>query len=136
MRICCLKRCSKFTGEHPCRSVISTKMLCNFIEIALRHVCSPVNLLHIFRTTFYKITSGGLLLCTGKLDVEFMLGTCSSLFQIGCQMTHTCIIAWIFMRVQFMSSCTFILGSIFRKVSGIFRNNENRRYHGCFCRIF
>ena len=25
----------KFTGEHPCRSVISIKSLCNFIEIAL-----------------------------------------------------------------------------------------------------
>ena len=29
-----LKICSKFTGEHPCRSVISIKLLCNFIEIA------------------------------------------------------------------------------------------------------
>ena len=34
----------------------------NFIEIALSHGCSPVNLLHIFRTPFPKITSGGLLL--------------------------------------------------------------------------
>ena len=48
-----LKLCSKFTGEHPCRS-----MLCNFIEIAFRHQCSPVNLLHIFRTPFLKNTSG------------------------------------------------------------------------------
>ena len=30
-----LKICSKFRGEHPCRSVISIKLLCNFIEIAL-----------------------------------------------------------------------------------------------------
>ena len=37
-------------------------MLCNFIEIALRHGCSSVNLLHIFRTSFPKNTSGGLLL--------------------------------------------------------------------------
>ena len=49
-----LKICSKFTGEHPCRS--------NFIEITLRHRCSPVNLLHIFRTTFTKNTFGLLLL--------------------------------------------------------------------------
>ena len=27
-----------------------TEMLCNFIEITLRHGCSPVNLLHIFKT--------------------------------------------------------------------------------------
>ena len=43
---------SKFTGEHPCRSAISTKLLCNFIEIVLWHVCSPVNLLYISRTPF------------------------------------------------------------------------------------
>ena len=57
-----LKICSKFTGEHPCRSVISIKLLYNFIEITLRHGCSLVNLLRIFRTPFYKITSGWLLL--------------------------------------------------------------------------
>ena len=38
-----LKICSKVTGEHPCRSAISIKLLCNFIEISLRHSCSPVN---------------------------------------------------------------------------------------------
>ena len=51
-----------FTGEHPCRSVTSIKLLWNFIEIILLHVCSPVNLLHLFRTLFPKKTSGGLLL--------------------------------------------------------------------------
>ena len=57
-----LKKCSKFTGEHPCRSVILIKLLCNFIEIALRHGCSLVNLLHISRTLFLTNTSGRLLL--------------------------------------------------------------------------
>ena len=33
----------------------------NFIEFALRHGCSPVNLLHIFRTPFPRSTSGWLL---------------------------------------------------------------------------
>ena len=56
-----LKICSKFRGEHPCRSMISMKLLCNFIEIPLRHGCSLVNLLHIFGTLFLKNTSGGLL---------------------------------------------------------------------------
>ena len=46
--------CSKFTGEHLCRSVISIKLLCSFIENTLRHVCSPVNLMHIFRAPFFK----------------------------------------------------------------------------------
>ena len=34
-----LKKCSKFTGEHPCRSVISIKLLYNFIDMALRYGC-------------------------------------------------------------------------------------------------
>ena len=34
----------------------------NFIEMTLRHGCSPVNLLHIFRTPFPRNTSGWLLL--------------------------------------------------------------------------
>ena len=56
-----LEICSKFT-EHPCRIVISIKLLRNFIKIALWHGCSPVNLLYIFRTPFYKNIYGGLLL--------------------------------------------------------------------------
>ena len=57
-----LKICSKLTGEHPYRSAISIKLQSNFIEITLRHGCSPVNLLYIFRTPFLKNTSGRLLL--------------------------------------------------------------------------
>ena len=34
----------------------------NFIEIALPHGCSPVHLLHIFRTPFLRSTTGWLLL--------------------------------------------------------------------------
>ena len=50
-----LKICSKFTGEHPCQSAISIKLI--------RHGCSPVNLRHIFRTLFSRNTSGWLLQC-------------------------------------------------------------------------
>ena len=56
-----LKICSKFTREHPCRSVISLKLLCNFLEISFQHECSPVNVLHIFKAPFYKNSYGGLL---------------------------------------------------------------------------
>ena len=50
-------------------------MLCNFIEIALRHWCSPPNLLHIFRTPFSRNASEWLLLelnemCTGFKETE------------------------------------------------------------------
>ena len=34
----------------------------SFVEITLWHGCSPVNLVHIFRTPFYKNTYEGLLL--------------------------------------------------------------------------
>ena len=54
----CLKTSSKFTAEYPCRSLISIKLRWNFIEIALRNECSPVNLLHVFRTPLYKNTYG------------------------------------------------------------------------------
>ena len=57
-----LNICSKFTGEHPCQCTISIKLQSNFIEIALRHGSSPVDLLHIFRTIFLKDTSRGLFL--------------------------------------------------------------------------
>ena len=57
-----LKTCSKFKGEHLWRSNISIKLRDNFIEITLWHGCSPVNMLHIFRTPFPKNTSIELLL--------------------------------------------------------------------------
>ena len=50
-----LKICSKLTGEHPCRTVISIKLQSSFIEITVRHGCSPVNFLHNFRTPFLKM---------------------------------------------------------------------------------
>ena len=57
-----LKICSKFAGDYHCQSVVSVKLLCNFIEITLWHGCSTVNLLHIFRTPFLRNTSWWLLL--------------------------------------------------------------------------
>ena len=57
-----LKIYSKFTGEHLCRNAISIKLLGNFVEITLRHGCSPVNLLHILRTRLPKNSSWELLL--------------------------------------------------------------------------
>ena len=70
-----LKIRSKCTGEHPCQSAISIKLLCNLIEIALRHGCSSVDLLllHIFRTPFLKNTSGRLLPELGKGDKDIRL---------------------------------------------------------------
>ena len=53
LRKAVLEICWKFTGEHPCGSIISIELHCNFTEIPFRHGCSPVSLLHIFRTPFF-----------------------------------------------------------------------------------
>ena len=55
------KRCSQNIQKIYKRTPIS-KLLFNFIEITLRHGCSPLNLLYIFRTPLCKKTSGVLLL--------------------------------------------------------------------------
>ena len=57
-----LKMCSKFTGEHLRRSVISIKLHKQLYWNHTWHGCSPVNLLHILRTPFPMNTSGRLLL--------------------------------------------------------------------------
>ena len=57
-----LKICSKFPGENQCRSVILIKLPSNFIEITLRHGCSPVKLQLISRTLFPRNPSGWLFL--------------------------------------------------------------------------
>ena len=62
-----LKICNKLTGEHPCQCVISIMLQSNFVEIPLRHGCSPVSLLHIFRIPFPKNTSGWVLLYCSDL---------------------------------------------------------------------
>ena len=50
--------CSKFTGEH--HAEVWFQQSCK--AITLRYGCSPVNLLHVFRTPFPRNTSGWLLL--------------------------------------------------------------------------
>ena len=69
-----LKICGKYTGEHSCQTVISIKLQSSFIEITLRLGYSPVNLLHIFRTSFYNNTFGwaaSVMVSEKKLDDSF-----------------------------------------------------------------
>ena len=51
-------------------------MLYNFIETTLQHVCSPVNVLHIFRTPLPRSISGGLFL-------SFLRNTVFSMIRSG-----------------------------------------------------
>ena len=64
-----MKKCS----ENMQQIYRRTPMLrCDFneVEIALRHGCSPVNLLHIFRAPFPRKTSGWLLLLILSITVN------------------------------------------------------------------
>ena len=49
-----LKICSKFTGEHPCRSAISIKLQSTFIKTALQH--------GVFSCTLFPMNTSGRLL--------------------------------------------------------------------------
>ena len=55
-----MKRCSETMQQIYKRTPMSKQS--NFIEIALRHGCSLVYLLHVFRIPFLKNNSEGLLL--------------------------------------------------------------------------
>ena len=65
-----------------------TKLQSNFIEIRLRHGCSPINLLHIFRKTFPKNTSRWLLLMLSTLSAINRLPRCSFLAGLHPQRGH------------------------------------------------
>ena len=62
-----LKICSNFIRVHLCRSAISIKLQSKFIKIALKHGCSLVNWLHIFRKNLFLGTLGELLLEKGLI---------------------------------------------------------------------
>ena len=66
-----VKICSKFKGEHPYQNAISIKLQSNFIEITIRHGCSPVNLPHLLRTPFPKNSSGWLLVASVLSKIMF-----------------------------------------------------------------
>ena len=69
----------------PYQSVISMKLLCDFIEITLRHGCSPVDLLHVFRAPFHKNTYGEMLL---KNIVQHSIGTLNFLKVSDCNLQN------------------------------------------------
>ena len=56
------KICSKFTGETPMLKCDFNKFANQLYWNHTRHGCSPVNLLHIFRTPFPKNISGWLIM--------------------------------------------------------------------------
>ena len=71
-----LKIFSNFAREHPCRSASSIKLLYNFIEIALRHGRSLVNLLLFLHLYFcvkkvqFKSRSNYIWYWSGVLDFK------------------------------------------------------------------
>ena len=76
-----LKICSKFTGEHPCRIAISIKLQskATLLNSHISIGCLSVNLLLIFKTPFFKKTTGRLLLlaicCANQLTSFYIRAT-------------------------------------------------------------
>ena len=66
----------KFTGEHPCQSAISIKLQINFIEVTLRHGCSPVNLLRILGNLILKTPLTGYFSNYAVFRYESLNSTC------------------------------------------------------------
>ena len=69
------KRCSEIMQQIYRRAPMPkrdfNKVASSFIEMAFQHGCSPINLLHIFRTPFPQKTSGWLLLKSPKNKISF-----------------------------------------------------------------
>ena len=62
----CLENMQQIYRRTPMPKCDFNKVTKQLYWIELRHGCSPVHLLHIFRTVFPKNTSEGLLLCLLK----------------------------------------------------------------------
>ena len=69
----------RYTKQTQCLR-FSSSLQNNFIEISLRHGCSPVNLLHIFRATSPRNTSGSLL-TSGIHSINSKFGISSSVIE-------------------------------------------------------
>ena len=125
-----LKICNKFTKEHPCRSEISKKLLCKFLEIALRHGCSPVTLLHIFRTPLPENTSGWLLLYSVKK--VFFLNFAKFTGKLLCQsLFFNKVVGWSLQLYQKEALAQVLSGELYKN----FKNNFflKNTSGGCFC---
>ena len=79
------------------------KVVCNFIEIALWHGCSPVNLLHIFRTPFSKNTSGWLLLIDSSKTFD-IIDHLLLLKRLEMYFVNTTNLAWFYGRKQYLKT--------------------------------
>ena len=104
------KRCSENMQQIYRRT---PKLFFNFIDNTLRHGCSPLKLLHIFRTTFYKNAYGGLLLfCASKhsLILEF-----KTKFQLS-----VIFLPSVIFNEKCQSLCTLSQESV--KINGRFQN--------------
>ena len=93
------------------RSDGNLKKICKFdlVKIALLHVCSPVNLLHIFRTAFPKNISGWLFLSNFSQYAEFTSQTSKHENKMGHQLEMDLKDLIPFKNKRFKFACVFKL---------------------------
>ena len=130
-----LKICSEFTAEHPCQITISVKLYCNFIKIALRHGCSPVSLLHIFRAPFPKNTSEWLLLLLFEyLTKVLVVFPILLVVMLESNLLEYFYQTFIFHVHSFWESCCLLLATLIVNIENFLRSSTWRiSANGCFC---
>ena len=77
------------------------KLQSNFIEITLRHGCSPVSLLHIFRTPFTKNASRRLLLIMWLAIFFFFFEKSKNINTSCCNYNDSLPLSYYFYHLQF-----------------------------------
>ena len=69
----CSENMQQSYGRAPMAKCDFNKVVSNFIEIALQHGCSPVNLLHIFKKPFLGTALDGCFcIVVGFVDVHYL----------------------------------------------------------------
>ena len=93
----CFENMQQIYRRTPMTKCDFNKVASKFIKIALRHGCSPVNLLHIFKAPFPKNTSGRLLLYWVRARNHLKYGVAPGNAEVSLKMSdlkplHSC---WI-----------------------------------------
>ena len=107
-----LKIWSNFIEEHPWRSVIAIKLLCNFIEIALRHGRSRVNLCIFLEHLFLRTSLDGCFWITHR---QYFKNTCfRNIFEVV-----------LIIKMKYIYIYIYIFKFKATKVRNVCRLNEN-----------
>ena len=115
-----IKRCSEDMQQIYRRTPMPK---CDFtLEITLRHGCSPVNLLHIFRISFPKNTSGGLLLIFASPATLRTFSAIKHRTVLSCNVFSNSLYPnWAARYREWIYICLFLKGKLARKFAFVLK---------------